>query len=399
MKILIICQYYKPEPFRISDICEGLVARGHDVTVVTGTPNYPEGEIYPEYSGRDLNGHENEMICGVKIHRCKIIPRKTGAMYRLLNYLSFSHQSKKYIRTLTEEFDVVFVNQLSPIMMANAGIEYKKLHATKLVIYSQDLWPESLCVGGVKKGGFIYRMFHQISNRIYNQANEILVTSKGFEQYLVSEFNIDKNTINYLPQYAEDTFDITEKRADDQNINLVFAGNIGVAQNVDSIILVAKKIENKNIVFHIVGSGTELENCKELAEKNKLENVIFHGRKPLSEMPFFYSKADAMLITLVADEFLSRTIPGKLQSYMFAGKPIIGAINGETQNIIKEAKCGFCCNVENIEEFACNIEKFAQLTSENRTMLAQNSRKFYDLHFSKDIFLSELEKVLTRNGL
>lgn len=131
-KILIICQYYYPEPFRLPDICEELVRLGNEVTVVTGTPNYPMGEIYLGYED---GKRSDEVLNGVNVHRCKTIPRKTGSLNRMKNYFSYPHESKKYIKSLPGDFDVVFVNQLSPVMMADAGIAYAKKHKKKLVLY------------------------------------------------------------------------------------------------------------------------------------------------------------------------------------------------------------------------------------------------------------------------
>ena len=167
MKILVVCQYYYPEPFKISDTLEELVRRGHDVTVVTGTPNYPMGVIY---SGYENGKRSDEVINGVKVHRCKIFPRGQGAINRLRNYFSFSCSSKKYVKTLGDDFDVVFVNQLSPVMMANAGIYYKKKFGKKLVMYTLDLWPESLKAGGIGEGNPLYKYFKKVSKRIYRSA-------------------------------------------------------------------------------------------------------------------------------------------------------------------------------------------------------------------------------------
>ena len=154
MKILVICQYYSPEPFRHSDICEELVKRGHEVTVVTGLPNYPMGKIY---DGFRHGKKRDEQINGVKIHRCFIIGRRHGAIFRFLNYYSYAISSHFYVKHLKDDFDVVFVNQLSPVMMAKAGITYKKKHNKKLVLYCLDLWPESLVAGGITRGSFIYK--------------------------------------------------------------------------------------------------------------------------------------------------------------------------------------------------------------------------------------------------
>ena len=149
MNILVICQYYSPEPFRIADICEELVRRGNKVTVVTGTPNYPMGAIYPGY---EHGQKADEVINGVAVHRCPIHPRKKGAAHRLWNYYSYPHQSKKYVKAVEEPFDVVFIYQLSPVMMAEAGIMYAKSHHVKSALYCLDLWPASLSAGGARSG-------------------------------------------------------------------------------------------------------------------------------------------------------------------------------------------------------------------------------------------------------
>lgn len=159
MKILVVCQYYYPEPFRHPDICEELIKRGHEVTVVTGLPNYPMGEIYEGYR----NGKKrDEVRNGVKIHRCFTIGRRHGVLFRFLNYYSYAFSSARYVKRLSGEFDVVFVNQLSPVMMANAAFAYKKRYGTKVVLYCLDLWPESLVAGGIKRGSLVYNIFRAL---------------------------------------------------------------------------------------------------------------------------------------------------------------------------------------------------------------------------------------------
>ena len=203
MRILVVCQYYYPEPFRVNDICEEMVKRGHEVTVVTGEPNYPEGRIYKGY---ERHQKSDEIINGVKVHRCPIIPRKTGTVYRFLNYFSYPQRAKKYIKSLTASdgnpFDIVFVNQLSPVMMAEPAISYKKKHGTPVVMYCLDLWPESLVAGGVSRGFVIYKVFHRISKRIYRGVDRILITSRLFRGYLKEQFGVEDDKIDYLPQYA-----------------------------------------------------------------------------------------------------------------------------------------------------------------------------------------------------
>ena len=388
MKILVICQYYYPEPFRITDICEELVKRGHEVTVVTGTPNYPMGEIYEGYREGEKR---DEMINGVKVHRCFTIGRKHGSIYRFLNYYSYAFSSTSYVKKLKEEFDVVFVNQLSPVMMSNAGIKYKKKHNKKLVLYCLDLWTESLVVGGVKRESLIYNYFHKVSEKIYKQVDKILISSKSFSEYFFKEFGI-RNT-EYLPQYAEALFTPEQcKKEPDEYIDLMFAGNLGVAQNVYTIIEAARLTQDvKNLRWHIVGDGSEYENLKEQADD--LPNVLFYGRKPLEEIPKYYAMADAMLVTLNADPVLSLTLPGKVQSYMAVGKPLIGSIDGETAEIIKEADCGYCSKAEDVDGLVKNIKLF--INSDHKEQIGINARNFYESHFIRNRYMDTIERKLT----
>jgi len=383
MNILVVCQYYYPEPVRISDICETLVTLGHHVTVITGTPNYPMGNIYPGYEAGKLS---DEVLNGVRIHRCPIVPRKTGVIYRFLNYISFPVSSKKYIRSLSGDYDVVFVNQLSPVMMARAGIWYKKKYNKRMILYCLDLWPESLCVGGIKKGSLIYKIFKNISQKIYRESDEILVTSRSFHIYLQDMFGIEDNKMNYLPQYAEDMFLDIKPKIQTEKFELVFAGNIGTAQNIDTILDAATILKDQNIMFHIVGDGVELERMKEKA--HDLAHVLFYGRKPIEEMRQFYEMADAMLVTLTDDPVISLTLPGKVQSYMAAGKAIVGAVNGETPLILAESQGGYCGAAGDGEALAENILKLKD--SGNAEKIGMGNRNYYLQTFSKEKFMDEL---------
>ena len=395
MKILVVCQYYKPEPFRVSDICEELVRRGHEVKVVTGEPNYPEGNIYEGYENHQ---HSDETLSGVNVHRCHIIPRKTGAIYRLLNYYSYSRSAKKYVKSSKciasdgSNFDVVFVNQLSPVMMAEPAIEYKKKYGVPVVMYCLDLWPESLIAGGISRDSKIFKVFHAISGRIYKSVDRILITSRMFKGYLKEEFGISDKIINYLPQYAEGVFEKMPYRKEEGVTNIVFAGNIGTAQSIDTILYAALKLKDKPVQFHIVGGGTELDRLKQESKRLSLDNTTFYGRYPLDEMPRFYLQADAMLITLKSDPALSLTLPGKVQSYMAAGKPIIGAIDGEASEVIRIADCGFCGPAENSDELAQNIIRFME--SDRKEQMGKNARLFYELNYNKKVFMDNLEKEL-----
>ncbi len=384
MKILVVCQYYYPEPFKIADTCEELARRGHEVSVVTGTPNYPMGVIY---AGYEDGKRSDEIINGVKVHRCKIFPRGQGAINRLRNYFSFARASKKYVKKLGEEFDVVFVNQLSPIMMAEAGIAYKKKFNKKLVMYTLDLWPESLKAGGVKEGNLLYKYFKKVSKKVYCSADDILVSSKNFADYISQNFGVDKNIISHLPQYAEAQFlDIEEKKPSD-TFNVVFAGNIGKAQDLGVVIKCAKLLQNEGVNFHIVGDGVELDNLKKQAEK--LENVIFYGRKPMEEMPEFYQMADAMLISLVNDPILSMTVPAKVYTYLASARAVVGAIDGETKTLLEEIQGGLIANSGDYKGLAKIILELKQ--SGLSGQIGKKNREYYIDKLSKDRYMDTLE--------
>ncbi len=383
MKILVVCQHYFPEPFRITDICEELAQLGHDVTVVTGTPNYPMGEIYPGY---EKGKKSDEVLNGVKIHRCKIAPRKTGVVNRVRNYFSYASASKKYVKTLPGDFDVVFANQSSPVMMASAGLTYKKKYGKKLVLYCMDIWPECLCVGGIRRDSAVYNLFKKISGKIYSGADVLLVSSQLFRGYMTRMFGIDDSRIHYLPQHAESQFLSLEEKTPADTFELLFAGNIGAAQNLGTVIEAARLLQEEPVRFHIVGEGTELENLKSKAQG--LSNVVFYGRKPLEEMPRYYAMADAMLITLTDDPVVSLTLPGKVQTYMAAGKPIVGAINGETALVLENAQGGYCGEAGNARLLADNILKL--MASGKATQIGRSNKEFYLNNFSKEKFIHDL---------
>lgn len=388
MKILVVCQYYDPEPFRIGDICRALKERGHQVTVVTGQPNYPEGEIYPGYEKKN---RRHEVLDGVEVHRCFTMPRKSGVLHRFLNYYSFMLSSCRFVKKLPGDYDVVLVNQLSPVMMAKAGILYGRKHKKKVVMYCLDLWPESLIAGGIGRSSPIYKFFHRVSRNIYTKMDKILVTSREFTGYLQQQFGIPEEKIQYLPQYAEGLFDALPEVSREKHLNLTFAGNIGEVQSVETILQAARQLQDKPIAFHVVGGGSDLERLQKLAADWKLKNVVFHGRRPVYEMPEFYAKADAMLVTLKANPVLSLTLPGKVQSCMAAGKPIIGAVDGETARVIAEAECGYCGPAEDAGRLAENILEFS---GANMTQMGKNARAYYEQQFEKTRFIDTLEGTL-----
>jgi glycosyltransferase involved in cell wall biosynthesis len=386
-----VSQYYYPEQFRITDICETLVEKGHEVTVLTGLPNYPSGIIPNEYKGfrkRDET-HNN-----VNIIRASIIGRGTSKIQLVLNYLSFAVSATFRVLSMPKEYDIVLVYQLSPVMMSIPGLLMKKIIKKPLVIYSHDLWPESIVSFGIKKSSITYKFVLKLSNYIYNGADKILISSSNFLNYFRDVIKY-KGPIHYLPVYAESLFEhINLIEKNDKQLDLVFAGNIGEMQSVDTIINTANRLnEFKHIKFHIVGDGSARNKCEKLVRSFGLNNVIFYGNRPLKEMPKFYELADAFLITLKTNEIISYTLPNKMQSYLAAGKPVLGCIDGETRDVIEKSQCGLCCKSEDDMAFATIIREF----DKNRmmhTIYAANAKDYYRSNFSRDIFFERLNEIM-----
>ena len=398
MKLLVISQYYWPEPFNFAEMCEGLVSFGHDVTVLAGIPNYPEGEIYPEYRTDPLCKEEHN---GVHVVRIKQVPRHTGPIYRFLNYSSFAANAKKVALGLGPDFDAVIVLQISPVHMAKAAVAYSQHYGVPLLHYVIDIWPECLLTGGIKKGSVVYNHYKRLSARLYGSADVLAVSSPQFKSYLSDELAITNIRTVDLPQYAEDIFDgepdCVPEDYDSDKFNVTFAGNIGAAQSVQTLVRAAAIMrENEHIAFHIVGTGSELDACKQMAQEEDLLNVTFHGRRPLSEMPGYYAASSAMIATFADSPVLGFTLPRKVQSYMAAGRPVIAAAPGETARVINEACCGVVCGAEDPYGLANACGELAAMTQEDLAAMGAAGRAYYREKFTKEQFLRTLNSELER---
>ena len=390
MKILIVTQYYWPENSRVTDIAESLQKRGYHVTVLTGLPNYPQGYIYEGYEkGKNRIQEHN----GVHIIRAKLIERRHNLLYRFLNYYSFPYYGSKLAKELPGDFDAVLAMEESPIMLVKPAIIYGKKHNKPSVMYEMDLWPESLLAGGIKKDSFIYEHYKKVSAKIYSQFDKIIVSTKEHISYIKTLPDCNSLNIDYLPQYAESIFEETDfEAADDGVIDLMFAGNVGKAQSIDVIIKAAELLkDDSKFKFHIVGSGSELENAKKLASYSANNNIVFYGQKSLSEMPELYKMADAMLVSLENKPYANMTIPGKVQSYMASGKAIIGSINGSCAAFIKQNEIGYVCQSGDAKALANLIRglDISQLKS-----IGRHSKEVYLKDYSKKKFIDRLSIIL-----
>lgn len=391
MKILVVCQHFYPENFRINDITYELVKKGHDVTVLTGLPNYPEGKVFKGYH---FFHNRRQNINGVKIRRCSLVGRRKSTLMMGINYAWFAVFGCLKALFMKKDFDIAYVYQISPISMAWPAIVVSKLKKIPLVIHCLDQWPISVTTGPISKESGLYKFLTHISVCTYKQASRIIISSKSFKKYFENELNITANEkgLTYYPSYAENTYENVGSVEND-TFDILFAGNIGPAQSVETLVEAANLLKNNNnIVFHIVGDGLSRESCENLVAKYGLNNVKFYGYHPVDEMPKYYALADAFAITMVDNEVVNSTLPAKVQSYMLAGKPIIGAISGEVKEVIKEAKCGYCTDSGNVSELAKIIENVYN-QKEELDQLGKNGYLYYKENFDKDVCISNLEKI------
>lgn len=394
VKILIISQYYYPEQFQINEIAPELVRRGHNVTVLCGIPNYPKGEIFEGYENRF-----EETIDGVKVIRCKNVPRGHNPINLVRNYISFYRNANKVVDSLPDDYDVVLSYQLSPITMVIPAVRYKKRTGKPLLLYCLDIWPESALAHVKFKKGLLYRYITRSSGKLYRACDKILVTSKPFISYLSRKHDIAISTFGYLPQHADDSMlslDLAKTESDGK-VHFMYAGNMGAAQTLDVVVKAAAILGKRDdYVVDMVGDGSKRGELEEMVLNSGLtENVFFHGNQKRADMPSFYQKADVLLITLRGNNAVGDTMPGKLQMYMTTGKPILGAINGAAYEVIEEAQCGSCVKSGDYE----GLSKLMKRYIENHQAFAscgENARIYFKKHFTFEHYMNGLEVELQR---
>lgn len=402
MRILVVTQYFWPENFRINDLCIELKKRGHDLTVLTGSPNYPEGKVFPEYL---KSPGEFGDLQGMQVIRVPIFPRGKGSVRLLMNYLSYPVSSciAVLFKFRKKNFDVVFVCQLSPIFIAFPAILYRFFSKTPVVMWVLDLWPESLKSVSIIKSQVFLKFIGSIVTFIYNRCDLILGQSPSFRKD-ISNYTDLEGKFGVLYNWAEDIFSLpvitnTEEmlKTRDNAFNIIFAGNVGDAQSLDTAVRAFKLVIDKGtkVKFHIIGDGRALVSLKQMTTDLSLgSSVFFYGRLPLESMPQLFNEADALFLSLKSSPVFDLTIPGKLQSYLASGKPIIAALSGEAKNIIEYAKCGLCSEAENIEGLAKNIEKICTLKESDLLKMAANARAYFEECFSKNTIVDKLENDL-----
>lgn len=404
LNILIISQYFWPENFRINQLSTALLNKGNSVTVLTGLPNYPEGEIYKSYSEFPQNYSKYN---GVEIIRVPLFPRGKNKLSLILNYLSFclSACSIGYLKLWKKNFDAIFVFQTSPVLVGIPSSLISFFKKTPQVIWILDLWPESLEALGILKYRWQKFFLRKLVNFIYSRCSYILCQSKSFIKEIAKQ-NIDPNKLIFFPAWADteilkkNNLYAPEIKIKKGFFNIIFSGNIGEAQDFPSIIKAFKLVKDRNVEnvrLIIIGEGRMKDWLYREVELQGLSKIIeIHGKYPLDRMNSFFKHADALLVTLSNKKLFSMTIPGKIQSYLAAGIPIIGMVNGEAANLLFKAKVGKVCNAGDYLKLAEIIES---LSKEKKSILSEygkNGKKYCFEVFNKKNLINKLNTLLLK---
>ena len=396
MRILLVSPHFYPENFKCNDVAFELSRRGHKVTVLSDVPNYPGGRFFKGYG---LLRRHRERIDGVDIIRTAIIPRGDASPVRLaLNYVSFAFSGSLWALwlALTKRFDAVIVHETSPLTVGIPALIVKKIQNIPLYFWVLDLWPESLTAAGGITSHPVLSFFAGMARSIYKNSRRILISSRGFEES-ICEKGPFKDKIEYFPNWPDKALSSKkEYKIPDMPKGFIamFAGNIGEAQDFDSLMQAALLLKDRHdIHFVIVGDGRKREWAESFVkEKGLQETVHFLGRHPLESMPSFFAKADAMIVSLKDELIFRLTAPAKLQAYMSAAKPILGMISGEGGRIIEEARCGMAVDAGQAESFATLVAKMAAMTEEERTDMGRNGLDYVNSHFSFKQRIDSLEE-------
>ena len=388
MKILIISQYFYPENFRINDLALELKERGHEITVLTGKPNYPQGVYYKGYSFKE---NEDEYWND----RVPLRARKTGAINLVRNYISFVWNANKRVKTLSDDYDLIYVFEVSPITVALPAIKLKKKTNIPIIMNVQDLWPENIVAVTGINNSIINFFLDKLVNYIYRNTDLILSASPAFIDKIQERVE-NKSKVKYWPQYSvvgrNNKF--INSIFDSQKFNIVFTGNIGEAQGLEIVINSAKELKNTNIIFHLVGDGrnrTYLE--KEVKKNNLIDKVIFYGQVNETEIPKFLMSADMALLILNPNPIFDMTLPAKLQTYLACGCPILGCVQGISKKIIDENRVGITTDHVTVQDFI----KVCKNLAENKNTIkiySQNAITYSQNNFNKSLLIDKLERYM-----
>jgi colanic acid biosynthesis glycosyl transferase WcaI len=401
MNILVITQYFWPENFRINDLTEGLEQSGHKVTVLTGKPNYPSGRFY---NGYGFFSKPRETYKGITVIRAPLLPRGRAGSFRLvLNYFSFAFAAAiTGLISCRDKYDVIFVYAPSPITVALPALAMRWFRGVPVMLWVQDLWPESVSATGAVRSAWPLRLIGRMVRYIYKRSDRILVQSEAFRPS-IERFGVKTERISYLPNSAEALFkpvvlphDAAERAQVPSGFCIMYAGNIGAAQSFETILAAAERLKSyPDIHWVVLGDGRVAQWVRvQIVERGLTGSVHLLGRHPMEAMPRYFSLADAMLVTLKDEPIFGLTIPGRVQSYLACGRPIVAGINGEGARVVKEAGAGLTAAAEDSEGLANAVLRMYKMPRPEREAMGARGREYFLAQFEGNLLMDRLERLM-----
>ncbi len=401
MNVLILTQYFWPESFRINDLALALSERGHEVTVLTGMPNYPTGRLFPGYG---LLRPAAEAYGRVRVLRVPLVPRGIKRGWQLVvNYLSFMLSASVLAPLRCRgRFDVLFVYEPSPILVGIPAALLRRLKRVPVLFWVQDLWPESLRAAGGITSPAVLGTVARVARCIYRRCDRVLVQSKGFVEPVVA-VGADRSRVHYLPNWAESLYRPVEVSADaperaelPTGFRVMFAGNLGAAQSLETILEAARRLRTTpEIQWVVVGDGHRRSWLEERVRALELERTVhLLGPRPVAAMPRYLALGDVLLVTLRRDPIFEQTIPTKLQSYLACGRPVMAALDGEGARVVEEAGAGLTCPAEDAVALAEGIRRLHSVGEEERQRLGRCGREYFEANFERERLVTRVEQLM-----
>ncbi|UQY34403.1 glycosyltransferase family 4 protein [Pseudomonas fulva] len=398
IRVLLLTQWFEPEPtFKGLVFARELMRQGFEVEVLTGFPNYPGGKLYPGYKVKLL---QREVIHGVEITRVPLYPSHgRSGIGRVMNYLSFSAAASVYGLFGAKRPDVIYAYH-PPLTVGITAALIRIFRRVPVVYDVQDMWPDTLNATGMFSNRTGLKIVSRICDWVYRTADHLVVLSPGFKRILISR-GVPEEKIDIIYNWCDENalakvdVNISADFPGSESFRILFAGNIGKAQALESVIEAAQilKTRGENIIFVFLGGGLEVDNLKELAVRQQLYNVRFLPRVPMSEVGSYLNSADALLVHLKKDELFTITIPSKTQAYMAAGKPILMAVDGDAADLIRQSGCGQVAESENPQDIANAALALQSLSADERKSMAGKGSAYYKENLSLSVGTSHFGSI------
>jgi glycosyltransferase involved in cell wall biosynthesis len=372
-KALVLSEVFWPEDFIINDLVDDWLAKGYSLEVLTRNPSYPFGRVTDGYKN---NLYIKSVYKNTFVHRFFVFPGyQNSLLIKILNYVTYMFICFWFLLFNGKKYDKIFIYQTGPLTNAFSPVLLKTIFKYKITIWSQDLWPDTIYAYGLKKNKITKFILNNLVRFIYNGCDIILISCKGFNEK-IEKLLKKKTPIHWIPNWPIVDGFSAEKEGLPKGFNFTFAGNIGKVQNLDQIVRAFKSVSEKysDAYLNIIGDGSYLEELKTICKIEKIKNINFTGRKPVSKMPHYFAASEVLLISLIDVPLYEIMIPSKFQTYLTANKPIYSVMKGEVAQLVTKYNIGISANPSNIKA----IEKgFIQLLNypENQLKLMANNSK------------------------